>query len=62
MCSPRLIQQTAARTASLVQVASSDICSREKDEAEFHHLHMAWVLVADTKGDRQPRMHWLVDE
>jgi hypothetical protein len=62
MCSPTLIRQAAVRTASLAQVASSDGCSREKDEAEFHHVHMAWVMVADTKGDRQPRMHWLVDE
>jgi hypothetical protein len=61
MCSPTLILQTAVKTTSLVQVASSDICSREKDEAEFHHLYMARVLVADTKGDRQLRMRWLVD-
>ena len=54
MCSPTLTRQTAARTTSLVQVASSDICSREKDEAEFHHLHMAWVLVADRKGNPSP--------
>lgn len=61
MYSPTLIRQTAARTTSLVQLASSDICSREKDEAEFHHLHMDWVLVADKKGHPRPRMHWLFD-
>jgi hypothetical protein len=62
MCSPTLIRQTAARTMSLIQVASSDICSREQDEAEFHHLHMDWILVADKKGNPRPRMHWLIDQ
>ena len=64
MCSPTLTRQTAATTTTpLVQVACRDICPpvREKGEAEFHHLHMAWVLVADTKGGPQPRLHWLVD-
>ena len=61
MCSPKLTRQTAARTTSLLQVASSDICSREKEEAEFHHLQMDWALAADTKGDPRPRMHWRAD-
>ncbi len=61
MCSTTLSRQTAARTTSLIQVASSEICSHEKEEAEFHALHMDWVLAADTKGDPRPRMHWLVD-
>jgi hypothetical protein len=59
MCSPTLTWQTAARTTSLVQVASSDICSREKDEADFRHLHIAWVLIADRIGNPKPRMRWL---
>ena len=46
---------------SLFQVAPGDLCSLEKDEAEFHPLHMAWVLTAGTKGNPKPRMHWLVD-
>ena len=61
MCSPTLTRQTAARTTSVVQVASSEIRSLEKEEAEFHRMHMDWVLVADTKQDPQPRMRWLVD-
>ena len=61
MCSSILSRRAAATTTSLFQVASSDICSREKDEAKFHHLHMAWVLVADRKENPRPRMHWLVD-
>ena len=61
MCSPTLTRQTAAKTISLLQVASSDICYHEKEEAEFHPLHMDWALAADTKGDRRPRMHWRAD-
>jgi len=54
-------RQAAATTTSCFQVASSAIRSHEKDEAEFHLLHLAWVLVADRKGNPRPRMHWLVD-
>jgi len=61
MCSLTLTRQTAARTTSLLQVASSDSCSHEKKDAEFHLLHMDWALDADTKGDPRPRMHWRAD-
>lgn len=61
MCSSTLSQQPAATGISTFQVASSEICSQEKEEAEFHALHMDWALAADTKGDSRPRMHWLVD-
>ncbi len=60
MCSSILSRQAAATTTSLFQVASSDICSREWD-AGLHHLRMAWILVADRKGNPRPRMYWLVD-
>jgi hypothetical protein len=41
----------------------SEICSpaHEEYEAEFHPLHMNWVLVDDTKGDRWAQVQWLVD-
>lgn len=61
MCSPKLTRQTAARTTSLIQVAASDICSHEKEEAEVHPLHMDWALAAGTKGDSRPRMHCRAD-
>jgi hypothetical protein len=61
MCSSTLIAQTAVTRSSLIPVASSEICSREKEEAEFHPLHMGWVLIADGKGDPRPSVHWLVD-
>ena len=61
MCSPTLTRQTAAKTTALVQVASSDICSPQNEEAEFHPLHMDWVPAADPKVDPRPRMRWLVD-
>jgi hypothetical protein len=61
MCSPSLIRPTATRTALLVQAASSEICSREKGEAEFRPLHVDWRMVADKKGDPRPRMHWRVE-
>ena len=59
MCPSILRREAAATTISFTQVAFPDIGSREK--AEFHHLHMAWVLVADRKGDPWPHMRWLVD-
>jgi hypothetical protein len=61
MCSPPLTRQTVARAASHVQVASTDIRSLKKNEADFHHLHMAWALVADRKGNPRPRVRWLVN-
>jgi hypothetical protein len=61
MCPSIPGRQPQRTTTLLVQVTSSDICCREESEAEFHHLHMAWVLVPDTKGGPQPRLHWLVD-
>ena len=61
MCSPTLTPQTAAKATSLLHVASSEVPSLEKEEAEFHPMHMDWVPVADTKGDPRPRMRWLVD-
>jgi len=54
-------QQAEATTTSHFRSVSSGLCSHELDEAEFHHLHMAWILTADTKGNPRPQMHWLVD-
>jgi len=61
MWSPVVTRQTAMTTTPLVQVACCDICSHEKEEAEFHPLHMDWVLIIDAKGNPRPPMHWLVD-
>ena len=58
MCPSILTRQAAATTTPLFP-AASDLCSREKNEAEFHHLHMAWELAADRSS--RPLMHWLVD-
>jgi len=61
MYSPTLTRQAVARTTSHVQVASTDIRSLGKNEADSHHLHMAWALVADRKGNPRPRVRWLVN-
>ena len=60
MCSSSFTGQQGGTSTLLFQVAP-DIRSLEKDETEFHPLHMAWVLTAGTKGSPTPRMHWLVD-
>lgn len=59
MCPSILSRQAAATTTSVFQVATSEIGSHE--EAEFHPLHMDWVLLSDTKGGLRPGMRWLVD-
>lgn len=61
MCPSTLSRQAEAAANSAFQVAASDFCTPEKAAGESHHLHMAWVLAADRKGDPRPRMHWLVD-
>ena len=60
MCSSNLSHQSAA-TMSLIQLTSPQISSREQEKEEFHHLRMAWALVADRKGTLKPRMHWLIE-
>jgi len=60
MCSSSFTGRQGGTSTSLFQVPS-DIRSLEKDEAEFHPLHMVWVLTAGTKGNPMPRMHWLID-
>ena len=60
MCASSLSDQAEA-TMSLIHSASLKVCSREQDQSEFHHLHMAWIAVADRKGISRLRMHWLVD-
>jgi len=30
----------------------------QKPEAEFHPVHMNWVVVSDTNGNRRLQMHW----
>jgi len=61
MYSSTLSRHAAVTTTSLFQVAASETHTSEKAEGEFHHLHVAWVLAADPKGNPRPRMHWLVD-
>ena len=55
MCSPMLTVQAAPAGVSLIQGACSEICSpfHEECEAEFNPLHMNWILVDDTKGNRR---------
>jgi hypothetical protein len=61
MSSQKIAPQSATRTTSLVQVASCEMISQEKEEEEFHRLHLDWVLIADAKGDSRPQMHWLIN-
>ena len=51
-----LSRQAEAATMSL-SLAASDICTPEKLNGGFHHLHLAWILAADTNGNPRPRMH-----
>ena len=61
MYSSTLGRHAAVTTTSLFQVTASETRNSGKAEGEFHHLHVAWVLAADPKGNPRPRMHWLVD-
>ncbi len=61
MCPSSLSPQTEATANSAFQVADFDICTPQKANAGFHHLHMAWTFAADAKENSRPRMHWLVD-
>ena len=56
-----LSRQAEATANSAFQFPASDICTSQKANGEFHHLHMAWILADDTNGNPRPRMHWLVD-
>jgi hypothetical protein len=63
MCSPMLAVQAGPTSASRVHGACCDFCPsvHEKYEAEFNPLHMNWVLVDDTKGNRRAQVQWVVD-
>ena len=61
MCPSTLSRPAEATPNSAFQVGASDICTPQKANRGFHHLYMAWILAADTKGNPRPRMHWLVD-
>jgi len=61
MYSSTVSRHGAVAPTSLFQGTASETLTSEKDEGEFHHLHVAWVLAADRTGDPRPRMHWLVD-
>jgi len=61
MYSSTLGRHTAVTTTSLFQVTASETRNSGKAEGEFHHLHVAWVLAADPKGNPRPQMHWLAD-
>ena len=63
MCSPMLAVQGVPTGVLLVQGGCSEICSpvHEEYETEFNPLHMNWVVVDDTKGNRRAQVHWVVD-
>ena len=61
MCPSTLSRQAEPTAKTALQVAASGLCTPEKVNGGFHHLHMAWTLAADTKGNSTPRMHWLID-
>jgi len=61
MYSSTLGRHAAVTTTSLFQVTASETRIYGKAEGEFHHLHVAWVLAADPKGNPRPQMHWLAD-
>ena len=63
MCSPMRTVQAAPTDVSLVQGGCSEIYPpvQEKYQAEFNPLHMNWVLVDDTKGNRRAQVRWVVD-
>ena len=51
--------RSEANSAS--QLFASDLCTPRKANGGLHHVHMAWILAADTKGNPRPRMYWLID-
>ena len=63
MCSSMLTLQAGITRTSLVQCACCDIfpAVHEKDEAEFHLLHLNWLPVTDTNGNLRLQMQWVVD-
>jgi len=54
------LRRQESTTASTAQV-SSEVCLLEKRDSEIHHVHIAWELAVDNKGNSRPRMHWLID-
>ena len=61
MCSSIIGRYEIEGTISHFQVVPSDISTQEIAKSEFHHLHMAWLLTSDRKGNSRPRMHWVPD-
>ena len=56
---PSLHPATMA-TKPLTQFACYEIHGpvHKKSETEAHHLHMNWVVVTDTNGNRRLQMRW----
>jgi len=52
------------QTATMGEGSPAAACSdkygpvEENGDAEFHPLHMTWVVVSDPNGNRQLRMQW----
>lgn len=60
MC-PSTLSVRAEALANSATHSAAGITTPQKDKEGFHHLHMAWILAADTNGNARPRIHWLVD-
>jgi hypothetical protein len=62
MCSRMLTGQSVLTGASPVRGGWFEICHpiHEEFEAEANPLHMNWVLVDATKGNRRAQMPWVV--
>jgi hypothetical protein len=40
---------------------SAPLSPLTREKPESHRVFMRWVVVTDTKGNRQPQMHWLAN-
>lgn len=58
-CTTPTLETTVVMNA-VVPAAFTEICRpvQENANAEFHPLHMTWVVVSDPSGNRRLRMHW----
>ena len=54
-------REAVTKPNSLLPVTSSEICSRDRQEAGLRCVHMAWALAADDNGILRPRAQWLVE-
>ena len=54
-------RQAANQGALFLPVTTSEICSRDRQEAALRCVHMAWALAADGNGILRLRAQWLVE-